>query len=94
MWPFPGDALDLTFGWVEVVLGVLFAVLWPLWLLAKYFGVRWVITIQRDRSHVGPELAGGWGKSVHAWASPCTRDGAMGTSAATAVSSRGLRGTV
>jgi hypothetical protein len=62
-WPFPGDALDLTFGWFEVILGALFAVMWPFWLLAKFCGVRWVITIERDGHQVGRELVRGWSKS-------------------------------
>jgi hypothetical protein len=62
-WPFPGDALDLTFGWFELVLGALFVVLWPLWLLGKYCGVRWVITIQRDGHQVGRELVRGAGNA-------------------------------
>jgi hypothetical protein len=63
MWPFPGDALDLTFGWFEVILGAVFVVLWPFWLLAKFCGVRWVITIERDGAQVGRELVRGWTKS-------------------------------
>ena len=62
-WPFPGDALDLTFGLFEVLLGALFAVLWPFWLLAKFCGVRWVITVERNGHQVGRELVRGWGKS-------------------------------
>lgn len=62
-WPFPGDALDLTFGWFEFVLGALFAVLWPFWLLAKFCGVRWVITVERDGHQVGRELVRGWSAS-------------------------------
>ncbi|MGZ5363507.1 MAG: hypothetical protein ACXWZR_05280 [Mycobacterium sp.] len=56
MWPFPGDALDLTFGLFEVLIGVLFALLWPFWLLAKFCGVRWVITVERNGHQVGREL--------------------------------------
>lgn len=62
-WPFPGDALDLTFGWLEILVGALFVVLWPLWLLAKFCGVRWVITIERDRHQVDRELVRGWNRS-------------------------------
>ncbi|HJT92501.1 MAG TPA: hypothetical protein VJ777_11220 [Mycobacterium sp.] len=62
-WPFPGDALDLTFGWFELILGALFAVLWPFWLLAKFCGARWVITVERDGHQVGRELVRGWGES-------------------------------
>jgi hypothetical protein len=62
-WPFPGDALDLTFGWFEVILGALFAVLWPFWVLAKFCGVRWVITVERNGHQVGRELVRGWNNS-------------------------------
>ena len=62
-WPFPGDALDLTFGLFEVILGVLFTLLWPFWLLGKVCGVRWVITVERDGHQVGRELVRGWRKS-------------------------------
>lgn len=62
-WPFPGDALDLTFGWLEVLVAALFVVLWPFWLVAKFCGVRWVITIERDGHQVGRELVRGWNRS-------------------------------
>jgi hypothetical protein len=63
LWPFPGDALDLTFGLFEVIIGVLFALLWPFWLLAKFCGVRWVITVERNGHQVGRELVRGWNSS-------------------------------
>lgn len=62
-WPFPGDALDLTFGLLELLVGVLFLVLWPFWLMGKFLGVRWVITIERDGQQVGRELVRGWNRS-------------------------------
>jgi hypothetical protein len=62
-WPFPGDALDLTFGWLEVLIGVLFVLIWPFWLLAKYCGVRWVITVKRNGHQVGRELVRGSGNA-------------------------------
>ncbi|MGO4445744.1 hypothetical protein AB4Z42_20555 [Mycobacterium sp. 2YAF39] len=62
-WPFPGDALDLTFGLFEVMIGILFAVLWPFWLLAKFCGVRWVITVERNGHQVGREQVRGWNSS-------------------------------
>jgi hypothetical protein len=61
-WPFPGDALDL-FDWFGVILGVLFAVVWPFWLLAKFCGVRWVITVERDGHEVGRESVRWWSGS-------------------------------
>ncbi len=61
-WPY-GGALDLTFGWVEELLGVLFVLLWPFWVLAKFCGVRWVITVKRDGQQVGKERVRGWNRS-------------------------------
>jgi hypothetical protein len=63
LWPFPGDALDLTFGWFEGVLAALFALLWPFWWLTKFLGARWVIVIEREGNEVGRELVRGWRKS-------------------------------
>jgi hypothetical protein len=63
LWSFPGDALDLTFGLFEVIISVLFALLWPFWLLAKFCGVRWVITVERNGHQVGRELVRGWNSS-------------------------------
>jgi len=60
-WSFPG-ALDLL-GWVGDLIGVLFIVLWPFWLLGKFCGVRWVITINRDGERVGRERVRGWKNS-------------------------------
>jgi len=62
-WPFPGDALDLTFGVFELILGAVFLLLWPFWVLAKFCGVRWVITVERNGHQVGRELVRGYGKS-------------------------------
>ncbi len=42
----------------EVLLEVLFAVLWPYWLGAKFRGVR-VITVERDGQLAGRELVRG-----------------------------------
>jgi hypothetical protein len=30
--------------------------LWPIWLLTKFLGARWVIVIERDGHEVGREL--------------------------------------
>jgi len=46
-WPFPGDLLDFT-DLFEIVIGLVFVVLWPLWLLTKFLGARWVIVVERD----------------------------------------------
>jgi len=61
-WAFP-SALDLL-GWVGDLIGVLFMILWPFWLLAKFCGVRWVITINRDGERVGRERVRGWKNST------------------------------
>lgn len=63
-WPFPGDALDLTFGWFEVIVGAFFAVLWPFWLAGKFLGVPWVIVVERDGQQVGRESVRGWRRSA------------------------------
>jgi hypothetical protein len=61
-WPFPGDLLDFT-DLFEIVIGLLFVVLWPFWLLTKFFGARWVIRIERDGREVGRELVRGGGRA-------------------------------
>ena len=38
------------------------AVGWPLWFIAHWLGVRWVIVVERDGKKV-TELVRGWGKS-------------------------------
>jgi hypothetical protein len=60
-WSFP-DFLNLL-GWVGDLIGVLFMILWPFWLLSKFCGVRWVITINRDGERVGKERVRGWKNS-------------------------------
>jgi hypothetical protein len=57
-WSFPGF-LDLL-GWVGDLIGVIFMILWPFWLVAKFCGVRWVISIHRDGERVGIERVRGW----------------------------------
>lgn len=61
-WPFPGDVTDFT-DVFELVIGAIFLVLWPFWLLAKFLGVRWAVVIERDGHEVGRELIRGWSKS-------------------------------
>ena len=61
-WWYPSGALDL-FGWVGDLIGLFFILLWPFWLVAKFCGVRWVITIQRDGDQVGKERVRGWKNS-------------------------------
>jgi hypothetical protein len=36
-WPFPGDLLDFT-DLFEIVIGLVFVVLWPFWLVTKFLG--------------------------------------------------------
>ena len=61
-WPFPGDLLDFT-DVIEIAIGLVFVVLWPFWLLAKFLGVRWVVVIERDGHEVGRELVRGGSKA-------------------------------
>jgi hypothetical protein len=61
-WPFPGDLLDFT-DLIEIVIGLLFVVLWPFWLLTKFLGARWVVVIERDGHEVGRELVRGGRKA-------------------------------
>ena len=61
-WPFPGDLLDFT-DVIEIAIGLVFVVLWPFWLLAKFLGVRWVVVIERDGHEVGRELVPGGRKA-------------------------------
>jgi hypothetical protein len=60
-WSFPAS-LDLL-GWVGDLIGVVFMILWPFWLVAKFCGVRWVISIHRDGERVGTERVRGWKNS-------------------------------
>jgi len=57
-WPFPGDLLDFT-DLFEIVIGLVFVVLWPFWLVTKFLGARWVIVVERDGHEVGRELVRG-----------------------------------
>jgi hypothetical protein len=50
-------------GWVGDLIGVLFMILWPFWLVAKFCGVRWVISIHRNGERVGTERVRGWKNS-------------------------------
>jgi hypothetical protein len=61
-WPFPGDLLDFT-DLFAVLVGALFVVLWPFWLVGKFLGVRWAVVIERDGHEVGRELVRGWNAS-------------------------------
>ncbi len=54
-WPFPGDLLDFT-DLFEILIGLVFVLLWPFWLLTKFLGARWVIVVERDGHQVGREL--------------------------------------
>jgi hypothetical protein len=51
----PFDFTDIF----ELAIGLLFVVLWPFWLVAKLFGVRWVVVVERDGHEVGRELVRG-----------------------------------
>ena len=38
-WPFPGDLFDFT-DLFEILIGLVFVVLWPFWLVTKFLGAR------------------------------------------------------
>jgi len=57
-WPFPGDLFDFT-DLFEIVIGLVFVVLWPFWLVTKFLGARWAIVVERDGFEVGRELVRG-----------------------------------
>jgi hypothetical protein len=61
-WPFPGDLLDFT-DLFEIVIGLVFVVLWPFWLMFKFLGVRWAVVVERDGHEVGRELVRGGRKA-------------------------------
>jgi hypothetical protein len=61
-WPFPGDLLDFT-DLFEILIGLVFVVLWPFWLLTKFLGARWVVVVERDGHEVGRELVRGGRKA-------------------------------
>jgi hypothetical protein len=44
-------------------LTLLLVAIWPLWFIAHWLGVRWVIVIERAGSQVSEERVRGWGKS-------------------------------
>lgn len=57
-WPFPGDLVDFT-GLFEIVIGLVFVVLWPFWLMTKFLGARWVVVVEREGHEVQRELVRG-----------------------------------
>jgi hypothetical protein len=61
-WPFPGDLLDFT-DLFEILIGLVFVVLWPFWLLTKFLGARWVVVVERDGHEVGREVVRGGRKA-------------------------------
>jgi len=61
-WPFPGDLLDFT-DLFEILIGLVFVVLWPFWLATKFLGARWVIVVEGDGHEVGRELVRGGRKA-------------------------------
>lgn len=65
-WPFWDvfDIVDIAFlDWVGVVLALPLLILWPFWLLAKLFGVRWKIIVERGGAEAHHELVRWWGAS-------------------------------
>lgn len=63
--PFP--ELDFDDDDILGILGLILAIpaliVWPFWLAAKFLGVRWIITVERDGRRVGKEKVRGWDAS-------------------------------
>ena len=49
--------------WLAVALVLPFLLAWPFWLLAKLFGVRWSIIVEREGAETHRELVRWWGAS-------------------------------
>jgi hypothetical protein len=52
---------DALFG--LLLLPFILVATWPLWFIAHWLGVRWVIVIERDDEEVGKEKVRGWGRA-------------------------------
>lgn len=65
-WPY-SDTLDgddfFLLDWLAVALVLPFLLAWPFWLLAKLFGVRWSIIVEREGAETHRELVRWWGAS-------------------------------
>lgn len=65
-WPY-SDTLDgddfFLLDWFAVALVLPFLLAWPFWLLAKLFGVRWSIIVEREGAETHRELVRWWGAS-------------------------------
>ena len=65
-WPY-SDTLDgedfFLLDWFAVALVLPFLLAWPFWLLAKLFGVRWKIVVERDGAEAHRELVRGGRKA-------------------------------
>ena len=65
-WPFWDvfDIVDIAFlDWIGLVLALPLLILWPFWLLAKVFGAKWTIIVDRGGAEVHRELVRGWSAS-------------------------------
>ncbi|WP_418002136.1 hypothetical protein ACNO8X_18195 [Mycobacterium sp. PDNC021] len=65
-WPYSDtlDALDFALmDWLAVALALPFLLVWPFWLLAKLFGARWSIIVEREGVQAHRELVRWWGAS-------------------------------
>ena len=49
--------------WIGLVLALPLLILWPFWLLAKVFGAKWTIIVDRGGAEVHRELVRGWSAS-------------------------------
>lgn len=47
----------------DEVLGALMLVIWPFWFAAHWFGLRWVIVVERGGIEVGSQRVRGWAAS-------------------------------
>ena len=65
-WPY-SDTLDgddfFLLDWLAVALVLPFLLAWPFRLLAKLFGVRWSIIVEREGAETHRELVRWWGAS-------------------------------
>src|SRR6516225_11087500 len=56
-----GDILGFFLG--LLLLPLFFVAVWPLWFIAHWLGLKWVIVIERDGKQMGHEEVRGWNRS-------------------------------
>lgn len=57
------DVVSLIIAVVCLVLWLPFALVWPIWFVAKFCGAPWKVVIRRNREEVYTERVRGWSKS-------------------------------